>query len=291
MQVLGVGVATLDIIDSLADYPQEDSEQRALARYSRRGGNAANTLVVLSQLGHACSWAGTLADDAAAGQIVEALEAFAIDLRWARHYADSSSPVSHILQSRRTASRTIVHYRDLPEFEAEDFAAIDLSPYVWVHLEGRHVDACEAMLRWIRQRRPDLRISLEVEKPRPGIERLFTYADVLMFSRAYALAQGFNQAQDLFAAVRLIAKQGLLYAAWGEEGGWLDDGVNPLFQLPAKPPAELVDTLGAGDVFNAGIIHGLLKGETPSQALALAITLAGRSCGQQGIEGLVDADG
>ena len=61
MQVLGVGVATLDVIDSLEIFPREDSEQRALDRYQRRGGNAANTLAVLSQLGHDCSWAGTLA--------------------------------------------------------------------------------------------------------------------------------------------------------------------------------------------------------------------------------------
>jgi ketohexokinase len=291
MQVLGVGVATLDIIDSLSDYPQEDSEQRALARCSRCGGNAANTLVVLSQLGYDCSWAGTLADDAAAGQIVESLEAHAVDLRWARRYRGGSSPVSHILLSRRTASRTIVHFRDLPEFSAEDFAAIDLSPYDWLHFEGRHVDACEAMLRLCRQRRPDLRISLEVEKPRPGIERLFANADVLIFSRAYAEAQGFREAEALFASLRKRSLASLLYAAWGGEGGWLDEGGKPVLQLPAQPPAELVDTLGAGDVFNAGVIHGLLQGKSPSQALALAIGLAGRKCGQQGIEGLVSENG
>jgi ketohexokinase len=286
MQVLGVGVATLDIIDSVADYPREDSEQRALARYSRRGGNAANTLVVLSQLGHRCSWAGTLAGDAAAAEIVASLDAHAIDLRWARRYTEAVSPVSHILQSRRTASRTIVHFRDLPEFEADDFAKIDLSPYDWLHFEGRQVAACERMLQLARQRRPDLRLSLEIEKPRAGIDRLFTLADVLIFSRVYVESAGFTRADELFASLRARAVNGLLYVAWGEAGGWLDDGRHPVMHQPARPPAQLVDTLGAGDVFNAGLIHGLLQGERPAQALEWAIALAGRKCGQQGLEGL-----
>ncbi len=289
MNILGVGVATLDIIDSLADYPREDTEQRALARCSRTGGNAANTLMVLSQLGHACSWAGTLAGDAAADQIVTALENHAIDIRWARRHVDGSSPVSHILLNRRTASRTIVHFRDLPEFEADDFEAIDLMPYGWLHFEGRNVTACEQMLRRTRECRPEARISLEVEKPREGIEALFPLADVLIFSRVYAWAKGHTEAQDLFASIRESKAPGLLFAAWGEAGGWLDAGDNVPLHEPARPPERLVDSLGAGDVFNAGLIHALLMGAEPPQALARAVELAGRKCGQQGLEGLLES--
>jgi ketohexokinase len=290
MQILGIGVATLDIIDSLSDFPREDSEQRAEARWNRRGGNAANTLVVLKQLGHSCSWAGTLAEDAAAVQIVADLQAHEIDLHWARRHPGSSSPVSHILQNRRTASRTIIHYRDLPEYELEDFRFIDLSPFDWLHFEGRHVDACEGMMLLARQVRPQLPLSLEVEKPRIGIERCMPQADLVIFSRAYAVAMGFDTAPALFAHVRSLGVEGRLVAAWGEEGGWLQEaGADPL-HLPARPPAKLIDTLAAGDVFNAGLIHALLMGESGPRALALAIELAGRKCGQQGIEGLVGLD-
>ena len=290
MQLLGVGVATLDIIDSLEAYPREDSEQRALDRSSRQGGNAANTLVVLSQLGHRCSWAGTLADDPAAESIERALLAHDVDLRWARRHRHARSPVSHILHSQATASRTIIHHRDLPEFEADDFAAIELAPFDWLHFEGRQVPACELMLRRARQVRPTLRLSLEVEKPRPQIARLFPLADVLIFSRAYALAEGFVDAPALFAAVRAAGGQGLLFAAWGEAGGWLDRGDAGPLHLPAHRPAELIDTLGAGDVFNAGLIDALVRGLSPEQALQRAIRLAGCKCGRQGLEGLEACD-
>ncbi len=290
MQVLGVGIATLDIIDSLDDYPREDSEQRALTRRSALGGNAANTLTVLSQFGHGCSWAGTLADDAASEQIAAGLQGRGIDLRWARRHPGGASPVSHVLLCRRNASRTIVHYRDLPEFEAEDFAAIDLSPFRWLHFEGRHVPACLRMLQHAKAGSPGATVSLEVEKPREGIERLFPHADVLIFSRAYAESQGDDSAEALFARLRGQGVGGVLFAAWGDRGGWLDDGRSPVQYRPARPPQTLVDTLGAGDVFNAGLIHGLLSGETPVLALERAIALAGRKCGQAGFDGLVKGD-
>ena len=67
MRVLGVGIATLDLVNEVDRYPAEDAEIRARAQRVGRGGNCTNTLAVLAQLGHACSWAGTLGDDAAAG--------------------------------------------------------------------------------------------------------------------------------------------------------------------------------------------------------------------------------
>jgi ketohexokinase len=286
MHILGVGVATLDIIDSLAAYPVENSEQRALARRVCRGGNAANTLVVLSQLGHACSWAGTLADDAAAGVIVGDLAAHGIDTHWATRLPGGVSPTSYILLSRATASRTIIHYRELAEFSHQAFARIDLSPFDWIHFEGRHIPDCEVMLMLARERGRQARISLEVEKPREGIERLFPLAEVLIFSRAYAEARGQATAQGLFEWVRRSNRHALLFAGWGETGGWLDAGAGPPLHRPSVRPPKLVDTLGAGDVFNAGVIHGLLQGGTPAEALELAVELSGRKCGQSGFQGL-----
>ena len=61
-RILAIGTAALDFIFSLDHYPQEDADLHALNLRVDRGGNAANTLVVLSQLGHSCTLAGVLAD-------------------------------------------------------------------------------------------------------------------------------------------------------------------------------------------------------------------------------------
>ena len=78
-KVLCIGVATLDWVQVVRQYPVVDSEVRAEQQYLWRGGNATNTLVVLSQLVEQCSWFGTLADDAFADLICADLDLYEIN--------------------------------------------------------------------------------------------------------------------------------------------------------------------------------------------------------------------
>jgi len=51
----------------------------------------------------------------------------------------------------------------------------------------------------------------------------------------------------------------------------------------------VVDTLGAGDVFNAGLIHQLAQGHGLDIALIEASRLAGKKCGVYGLGNLVSS--
>jgi ketohexokinase len=46
----------------------------------------------------------------------------------------------------------------------------------------------------------------------------------------------------------------------------------------------VVDTLGAGDVFNAALIYALSRGRTMEQALHEAVGLASSQCTREGLE-------
>lgn len=80
--ILSIGIATIDIIHIVERYPPEDSETRALSQRICRGGNATNTLVGLSQLGHQCSWGGVWIDDLHSQPILTDLKQYAIDMRF-----------------------------------------------------------------------------------------------------------------------------------------------------------------------------------------------------------------
>lgn len=285
-RILAVGIAALDIINLVADYPAEDDEVRATAQQLRRGGNATNTLAVLSQLGHQCSWAGTLTEEQDAQLIVDDLARHGIDLSEVKTVAGGKVPTSYITLNERTGSRTIVHYRDLAEYDYERFCTIDLARFDWIHFEGRNVTATERMLRHAKELRPDLPCSVEIEKPREAIERLFPLPDLLLFSRHYARSHHHIRAEALLDWVRPQAPQAQLICAWGDSGAYARDRDRCDYYTPAFRPRQLVDTIGAGDVFNAGIIHGLARARPLELTLIEAARLAGRKCGQQGFDNL-----
>jgi ketohexokinase len=67
------------------------------------------------------------------------------------------------------------------------------------------------------------------------------------------------------------------------------DSGGKFHHAPAIPPPEVVDTLGAGDVFNAGIIDALVQNRPFEEVLVEASKLAGRKCGQYGLAHLVES--
>ena len=257
------------------------------------GGNCANTLTVLAGLGHACAWVGTLADDAPADFIRAHLGGLGIDCSAAAVCPGGSTPTSCISLSRATGSRTIVHFRDLPELDAATFARVPLAERDWLHFEGRHPSATARMLRRVRRDAPALPVSLELEKPRPGIETLLDGPDLLLIGRGFALAHGGPGTESdpgpWLSALAARSSARLLVLGWGASGAWLLERDGTPHLVPAHPPAAVCDTLGAGDTLNAGMIDGLLRGLAPLEALRFAVALAGLKCARPGLAGLGSA--
>lgn len=283
--MLGVGIATLDIINDVAAWPAEDDEVRALGQRRVRGGNATNTLVVLSQLGHDCSWAGMLPHEPDAAIVLDDLERHRIDLSAVQRPAQGKLPTSYIALSRATGSRTIIHYRDLPEYGLADFEGVNLDGYDWVHFEGRNVPDLDAMLS--KSAAQGIPCSLEIEKPRPGVEALFSLPDVLIFSAAYLRSHGGEEPVTFLKRGGFAGKR--VFVAWGKAGAWARDPGGGIVFAPAAP-VPVVDTLGAGDVFNAAIVHGCVQGWSTERSLQAAVALAGCKCAQVGLDGLDQCD-
>lgn len=283
--ILAIGIATLDIINTTDGYPAEDTEVRVVSQRVSRGGNATNTLVVLSQLGHRCTWGGVWVNESDGQRILKDLIYYRIDISPCRVESNGKVPTSYIILNQRTGSRTIVHYRDLPEFSLADFQRLDLSQFDWLHFEGRAVEETARMLQRTRQLCPTLPISVEIEKPRPQIELLFN-ADVLLFSQVFAEYQGYIEAFAFLQAMQQLSPRANLVCAWGTAGGYGLTPTGTFLHSPAYPPPQVIDTLGAGDTFNAGIIDGLCRQQDLATALNQACQLAGKKCGQVGLAGV-----
>ena len=288
-RILGVGIATLDIINQLAEYPPEDAEVRAVTHYRARGGNAANSLAVLAQYGHHSHWCGTLADDASSDWIRAELVRQGITIMLDTRCANTTTPTSYIVLSQASGSRTIVHYRDLPELDAVTFNSVALADFDWVHFEGRQPRETAQMLARVRTACPTAQISVELEKPRPDLELLFDGPDGLLISRAYAQALGFQQPQAFLHDLAARTSAAWLVLGWGAAGAYYWTAAGECGAVPAYQPDQILDTLGAGDCLNAAVIDGQLRGLDLATTVARAVRLAGFKCGYRGFDGVVNA--
>lgn len=286
-KILGIGNLVLDTILTLEHYPQEDDEVRAQSRLFRFGGNTANTLYVLSQLGHEPAIACTLATDEQAKHLKKSLQEHGISTEHIQRFIKGATPTSYVLVSKATGSRSISHYRDLPELDFEHFAKIEVEDYDWLHFEGRNLNALPGMLNIAKTFLDNQPISLEIEKARDGIEALFSSANLLLFSHHYAKQKGYVDAPSLLKEIHKAAPTANLVCTWGDQGAWSLSASGELHHEPAQPIKKAVDTLGAGDTFNAGVIHALLSGSCLKEAVHQASLLAARKCQQAGLDNLL----
>lgn len=286
-RILITGIATVDLCNYVSHYPVENEEIRASRQIKTMGGNAANTAIVLSQLKHQVEFAGTLSADSEGQWIQSQLRQCHISSTYAKQ-VEGHSPVSYILVNEQNGSRTIVHHRDLPEFNFKNFYNIPVAEYDWLHFEARNTTELVRILKHTQQQRFDQPISLEIEKERENIDTLFAFADVLIFSQHFVQGRGYHSATE-FLTESSIAKQHtsqILICPWGEDGAWARDQHATCFHRPAFKPDRVIDTLGAGDTFNAGLIHQLCSGHTVFEALEFACKIAGKKVGQFGLDDL-----
>jgi ketohexokinase len=285
-KILGIGNLVLDLILDVTRYPQEDDEMRALTRRFQCGGNVANSLYVLSQLGHQTAIVTTLAVDDASKQLKQTLQQRGIDTQYIQRFIKGATPTSYIQIAQNNGSRTITHFRQLPEVEFDHFAKIEIEDFDWLHFEGRNLDALEGMLNIAKTFLTHQPISLEVEKPREGIEALFGLANVLFFSQKYIQAKGFDSAETWLEHIKKHHAHAHIICTWGEQGAWYCSAGGSIEHQPAENIKPL-DTLGAGDTFNAGVIDALIQGQSLQQAVQQASRLAARKCQQVGFDDLL----
>lgn len=273
-KILLTGIATLDIINEVDHYPAEDEEMRVLAQHVNAGGNACNSARVLAKLGHQSALAAVIANEPDGEQIAAALQASGVETRYLSKQL-GKSPVSYITLNQASGSRTIIHHRDLPELSAKTFTDIPIESFDWLHFEGRNLNELRLMIDYAKQVCTDQVLSLEIEKSRNegAIEAFIAEVDVVMFSKAYLKSMNHHDPVAFLQSMHLQYPEHLLTCAWGDKGAYAIAQEGEVYFVPA-PKVQVVDSVGAGDVFNAGLISALASGRNLQESLMEAVGLA-----------------
>ncbi|KAM9717203.1 ketohexokinase isoform 2-T2 [Menidia menidia] len=293
-RILCVGLVCLDIISVVEEYPEEDSDSRCLSQRWQRGGNASNSCTVLSLLGARCAFMGSLAAGPVADFIMADFSRRAIDVSTVVWQVKGQTPCACCVVCPPSGSRTVFLFdTDLPDVTVADFSKVNLNQFKWIHWEGRNADEQVKMIQQVQMFNSRLlpsqriTISVEIEKTREPLYQLFPYGDVVFISKDVARHFGYESAGAALEGLYSRVKKGAtLICAWAEKGA---DALGPdglLIHSDAFPPESLVDTLGAGDTFNAGVIYTLSNGGSLQDALIFGCKVAGAKCGFHGYDGI-----
>ncbi|XP_026162921.1 ketohexokinase isoform X1 [Mastacembelus armatus] len=218
----------------------------------------------------------------------------AVDVSAVVWQVNGQTPCACCVVCPSRGSRTIIlSDMNLPDVTAEDFTKVDLHQYKWIHWEGRNAEEQVKMIQQVVMHNSALPqqqriiISVEIEKTQETLYQLFPHGDVVFVSKDVARHFGFESAEAALRGLYGRVKQGaVLVCAWAEKGA---DALGPdglIVHSDAFPPETLVDTLGAGDTFNAAVIYKLSNGVSLQDALIFGCQVAGQKCGIHGYEGI-----
>ncbi len=88
---------------------------------------------------------------------------------------------------------------------------------------------------------------------------------------------GMNDPADAARALRALMPAGAIFVVKRGPDGAIAVDADGKFVSATAPKVIVVDTIGAGDVFNAGFLAALASGETPAACLAAGIAVASRA--------------
>jgi len=299
-RILGIGNALVDIIiPTLSDEPLgrfslpkgsmthvtadlADAillETETMDRRQAAGGSAANTIHGLAALGVATGFVGKTGRDPLGDYFHRELVAAGVDTNLLPGTSRTGTAIAFITpDSERTFA---THLGAAVELTADEIADEVFPGYDLLHIEGYLVQNHALVERAIRQAAAaGLKVSLDlasfnvVRENLDFIRRLVAdYADLVFANEDESAA--FTGERDPLAAAAMMASHGAIAVVkLGDKGSLVRQG-DQVIRVPVAPSRPL-DTTGAGDLYAAGFLYGLISGLPLDRCGAAGSLLAAR---------------
>ena len=253
--VLGVGGNTDDHLCVVASPPGIDTKQPLTSYVRQPGGQVPTALVALQRWGARTAYVGAFGDDDGGARQRASLIAEGVDVGGGVVRASVGSHTSVILIDRISGARTVLwHQPPTLTLRMDEIDRASVEDARVVLLDDEYLDNAVQIAGWARA--AGAVVVLDVDTPTPAITALIARADIVIVSDGFP--QRFTDNTALRPALHALARLGppLVVATLGAGGALAcHDG-----QLTFVPPfaVPVVDTTSAGDVFHAGVIHGVL---------------------------------
>lgn len=281
VDLVGVGLNATDTVIPLAQFPRCGDKLEYTVEKVMPGGQVASAVVACQSWGLTTRYVGKLGDDAAANLHAREFARAGVEAHLIR-VPEAASPKSLILVDP-SGERTVLCRRDerviLQPEELQREWVVNARALL---VDGHDTAAAALAAQWARE--AGIPVVADLDDPYPGVDALLGNTDYLIVSRD--LPSRLTGEPDLPAALRQMHQRygcHLTAATLGAEGvlAWDGDRLchRPAFRVP------VTDSTGAGDIFHAAFVYGLLQAWPLERQLDFACAAAAINCMHEGARG------
>ncbi len=284
MDLVGVGLNATDTVIALGHWPERGSKVEYPSATVLPGGQVASTVVACQHWGLRTRYVGKLGDDGAATLHRDEFARRGVETR-ILPVAGCASQQSLILVDGE-GERTVLWRRDERlTLRPEDLDREWIAGARALHVDGYDTAAATLAAGWARE--AGIPVIADLDELYPGVEALLERIDYLIVSRDFPCRlMGETNLERALRGMQRRYGCRLTAATLGPDGVLAWDG-RELHHTPAYR-VPVVDTTGAGDIFHAGFIYGLLQGWELDRQLDFACAAAALNCMAVGARGGIE---
>jgi len=245
------------------------------------GGQVATTVIACQEWGLQTRYVGKLGDDDAATLHREAFARAGVETHLIT-VPGGASPQSIVLIDSNGERSILGRLDERLVLQPEDLDREWIVNARALHIDGHDTAAATMAATWARE--AGIPVIADLDELYPGVEELLENIDYAIVSRDFPTR--LMAESDLEKALKKMHRRfGSILAAatLGEEGVLAWDGKR-FYHSPAYCVA-VADTTGAGDIFHAGFIYGMLQDWPLERQLDFACAAAALNCMAVGARG------
>ena len=285
VDVVGVGLNATDTLIPLPHFPILGSKVEFYSADVLPGGQVATAIVACQRWGLQTRYVGKVGEDAAAD--IHRAEFAKLGVEAHLHVAPGCPSQQAFILVDENGERTVLWKRDhrltlRPEELQRDWIVEARA----LHVDGHDVEAATVAAGWARL--AGVPVIADLDEVYPGVEALLGKVDYLITSRD--IPGRVTGEMDLRDALRALCSRfacRLAAATLGQEGVLAWDGTQ--FHYAPAYRVQTLDTTGAGDIFHAGFIYGLIRGWPLARQLDFACAAAALNCKAIGARGAIES--
>lgn len=285
VDLVGVGLNATDTLIHVSTFPHRGSKVEYEAETIMPGGQVATTVVACQTWGLTTRYVGKLGDDYASRLHAQEFLRVGTDAHLINVPGTPSARSLILVDS--TGERTVLCRRDERlTLQPEDLKREWIVNARALHVDGHDTAAATLAARWARE--AGVLVTADLDDPYEGIHDLLQNIDFLIVNHDFPFR--LTGQTDLKAALREMQRRfgsRIVAATLGHDGVLAWDGEQ--FHYAPAFRVRVADTTGAGDIFRAGFIYGLLQGWPLPRCLDFSCAAAAINCMAEGARGGISA--